>query len=98
LENQHQKIKGYRELSQEEIDLMNEIKEHGEVTKALLNKINLLRNKECELAEKNAVTLDEELENLKPYSASIRCIDLAQDYLQTGQMWLVRSVALPESF
>ena len=26
MENQHQKIKGYRDLSQEEIDLMNEIK------------------------------------------------------------------------
>ena len=30
MENQHQKIKGYRELSQEEIDLMNEGKELAE--------------------------------------------------------------------
>jgi hypothetical protein len=29
MENQHRKIKGYRELSQEEIDLMNEIKSKG---------------------------------------------------------------------
>ena len=29
MENQHRKIKGYRELSQEEIDLMNEIKTKG---------------------------------------------------------------------
>jgi len=29
MENQHRKIKGYRELSQEEIDLMNMIKEQG---------------------------------------------------------------------
>lgn len=29
MENQHRKIKGYRELSQQEIDLMNEIKEKG---------------------------------------------------------------------
>ncbi|GGO89130.1 hypothetical protein GCM10011348_46160 [Marinobacterium nitratireducens] len=27
MENQHRKIKGYRELSQEEIDMMNKIKE-----------------------------------------------------------------------
>lgn len=27
MENQHQKIKGYRDLSQEEIDMMNEAKE-----------------------------------------------------------------------
>ena len=29
MQNQHQKIKGYRDLSQEEIDLMNEIKAKG---------------------------------------------------------------------
>lgn len=29
MENQHRKIKGYRELSQEEIDTMNIIKEKG---------------------------------------------------------------------
>jgi len=27
MENQHRKIKGYRELTQEEIDLMNEVEE-----------------------------------------------------------------------
>ncbi len=29
MENQHQKIKGYRDLTQEEIDLMNKVKEKG---------------------------------------------------------------------
>jgi hypothetical protein len=29
MENQHRQIKGYRELSQEEIDLMNEVKAKG---------------------------------------------------------------------
>jgi hypothetical protein len=29
MENQHREIKGYRELSREEIDTMNEIKERG---------------------------------------------------------------------
>lgn len=29
MENQHRKIKGYRELTQEEVDLMNRIKEKG---------------------------------------------------------------------
>ena len=29
MDNQHRKIKGYRELSLEEIDLMNEIKSKG---------------------------------------------------------------------
>lgn len=29
MDNQHEKIKGYRDLSQEEIDKMNEVKELG---------------------------------------------------------------------
>lgn len=29
MENQHREIKGYRELTQQEIDLMNTIKEQG---------------------------------------------------------------------
>ena len=39
MDNQHRKIKGYRELSQEEIDLVNEIKETGEMLKALVDKV-----------------------------------------------------------
>lgn len=31
-------------------------------------------------------------------SESLRCLQLSQDHLQTGGMWLVRSVALPDSF
>lgn len=41
MENQHQKIKGYRDLSQEEIDLMNEIKAKGAELSVLLTKVNL---------------------------------------------------------
>ena len=41
MENQHQKIKGYRELTQAEIDLMNEVKakgvELGELVDKLMN-------------------------------------------------------------
>lgn len=35
MENQHRKITGYRELSQEEVDLMNRIKEKGRELLAL---------------------------------------------------------------
>jgi hypothetical protein len=38
MENQHRKITGYRELNQDEIDLMNEIKQHGVELKALYDK------------------------------------------------------------
>lgn len=39
MENQHRKIKGYRELSQTEIDLMNEIKTKGAELEELVSKL-----------------------------------------------------------
>lgn len=39
MENQHRKIKGYRELSQEEIDLMNEGKALAEQCQAFIEKL-----------------------------------------------------------
>lgn len=39
MDNQHQKIKGYRDLSQEEIDMMNEGKELAEKVGAWLDKL-----------------------------------------------------------
>jgi hypothetical protein len=39
MDNQHQKIKGYRDLSQTEIDLMNEGKELAEKCGAFIDKL-----------------------------------------------------------
>lgn len=39
MDNQHRKIKGYRDLSQEGIDLMNEIKEKAEEVGALIRRL-----------------------------------------------------------
>ena len=39
MENQHRQIKGYRELSQTEIDAMNEIKTKGAELGALVEKL-----------------------------------------------------------
>lgn len=36
MDNQHEKIKGYRDLSQQEINDMNDIKEEGERLKAII--------------------------------------------------------------
>lgn len=41
MDNQHRKIKGYRELSQTEIDLMNEVKAKGIELDALVKKIQI---------------------------------------------------------
>ena len=39
MDNQHRQIKGYRELSQVEIDLMNEIKDKGKELGELVDKL-----------------------------------------------------------
>ena len=42
MENQHQKIKGYRDLTQEEIDLMNEVKIKGAELGTLIEKLDAM--------------------------------------------------------
>ncbi|MCG3743099.1 hypothetical protein EXA18_06300 [Vibrio cincinnatiensis] len=39
MENQHRKIKGYRELAKDEIDLMNQIKTKGEELHSLVESL-----------------------------------------------------------
>lgn len=87
MENQHRKIKGYRELSQEEIDLMNEAKELEAKCLALHTKIvQHIAEQEtaggearerCRLAEAN------------------RWSSIGKTNLQTAFMALVRSIAQP---
>lgn len=94
MDNQHQKIKGYRDLSQQEIDLMNRIKEHGEKTKQLIKELRTMRgNQYQDFCQNHPVDLSE-----NQLHESLRCLNLASDNLQTGQMWFVRAVALPDSF
>lgn len=40
MENQHRKIKGYRELDQEEINLMNKIKQKGIELQDLIDELH----------------------------------------------------------
>lgn len=50
MDNQHKKIAGYRDLSQEEIDLMNEVKQKGVELEQLISKLERLSmdtNREC---------------------------------------------------
>lgn len=41
MENQHQKIKGYRDLNKTEIDLINAIKTQGEMLQHLIDELRL---------------------------------------------------------
>lgn len=98
MDNQHQKIKGYRELNQDEIDLMNEIKEHGEVTKSLIQKVVDLRISQQDEVLNDIPEPQDSVRILQQVDESIRCINIARESLQTGQMWFVRAIALPDSF
>jgi hypothetical protein len=40
MDNQHREITGYRELTEAEIALMNEVKQHGEDLDALVTKLH----------------------------------------------------------
>jgi len=74
MESQPQQIKGYRDLSQNEIDLMNDAKTKAE-----------------NIGELIGVLKDQKL-------ADPRWLAIAQTTLQQGFMFLVRSIAKPESF
>lgn len=91
MENQHRKITGYRELSQEEIDLMNEIKSHAEATKALLDKVN----RHIEVLLTNCT--GEEAVRINAAQPA-RWHAMARTELQTAFMKLTRAVAQPTSF
>jgi len=89
MENQHQKIKGYRELNQEEIDLMNEIKEKGVELGTLIGKC-----REVDVCEgKNG---DRDHDNVIDEASRWR--EIAKTHLQQGLMALTRSVAKPGFF
>lgn len=85
MENQHRKINGYRDLTQEEIDLINEIKAKAEELHQLHQKVYDLVGSQLgvEAVLRHRVA--------EPY----RWLDIAKTDLQTGVMALTRAVAQP---
>lgn len=73
MDNQHKKISGYRDLSQEEIDLMNQIKTKEKELGELFKKMTAMPDTDK------------------------RSAALGRTNMEQGFMWLVRSVAKPES-
>ena len=82
MENQHKQIKGYRDLTQAEIDTMNEIKECAERVGRLVEKVRTL----------NVHAPDGDT---RPDQ---RWISIGATDLQKGFMALTRSVAKPTTF
>ena len=108
MDNQHKHIKGYRDLTAEEIDLMNRIKAKGEELKALHAEVAARLSTDLEVKSAAAIASKRAPED----EASAECVELrrfqsaeplrwaaiAKTDLQTGLMALVRAVAQPTTF
>lgn len=82
MENQHRKIKGYRELSQEEIDLMNRIKEKGAELLSLAKELEgrLITDEETKrLAARRSVEGHKSLADV-PYNEHSGATDECHEY------------------
>ncbi len=99
MENQHQKIKGYRDLSNEEIFLMNEIKEHGVKLESLIEKLRKYGNSQHNEAKNHGVETEDWTETTRLCRAKpLRWVSLGEDHLQQGLMALTRAVAQTTTF
>ncbi len=91
-----QKISGYRELTQEELDLINEIKAAGDTMASLILKIDA-RNVADQHKAQSMGTADY-TELALSLGESERWKGIARTHLQQGLMALTRSVARPKGF
>ena len=103
MENQHRKITEYRELTKEEIDLMNRIKAIGEEFENLIDAID--EHLREQLAD--AFTLQANRNDEREGTTEINRIDYAEprrwkakakSSVQDGLMFLTRAVAQPTTF
>jgi hypothetical protein len=102
MDNQHKQIKGYRDLSQAEIDLMNRINAHAEETRALVEAVREVVTPALPAIESIPTEPGELVEGVALYAGHAggpwRWICLADDHLQQGYMALTRAVAQPTSY
>jgi hypothetical protein len=95
MDNQHKLIKGYRDLSQGEIDLMNEIKSAGALLESIILKVQEHTKGQFEKAQSEG----NEIEHARLAAADpTTWCSQAKHELQTGLMKLTRSVAQPTFF
>lgn len=91
MENQHRRITGYRELSEADIALMNDIKAFGESLEVLIGRVSESVQRQSRDA------LGPEHERLMNATPARWCAVAKTDF-QTGLMALVRAVAQPTTF
>lgn len=100
MQNQHQKIKGYRELNQEEVDLMNEVKALGPLVEAVIQKVTAYvanQRYNCMNEVNNQVFDVEEYERLCKANPE-KFIALSTDNFQIGLMMLTRAIGQQTTF
>lgn len=85
------KIKGYRDLSQEEIDLINRIKELGPDMEKLIEDIYVHITQE-------SINCSDERADEMLIATPLVWLSEGQLSLQKGLMFLTRAVAQPQSF
>ncbi|MFA3682628.1 hypothetical protein KWD63_03965 [Acinetobacter baumannii] len=100
MDNQHRKINTYRELTQEEVDLMNEIKALGPQIQSIIEKVQnhvSAQRYNCKCDAGQQVHNVDEWDRLEAATPE-RFAAIAKTEFQTGLMYLVRAVAQPTGF
>ena len=109
MENQHRKITGYKELDQQQIDLMNKVKALGPQVESVLAEVAAYIDSQRDEAHGRVFDPEmgskvaygggnEELAARMENSTPERFLALAKTELQTGLMYATRAVAQPEFF
>lgn len=100
MENQHRKITGYRELTPEEVALMNKIKALGQEIEAVFLDVqeHLRVQKYNTMCDANLSVTDPVEHNRLIDATPERFSALAKTEFQTGLMYLTRAVAQPTTF
>lgn len=88
MKDQHTKITGYRDLTQEEIDLMNEIKATGAKLGELIERMEAMP----------PTFHDGSYPEGEPIVIDRRWLAIGKTDIQKGAMAVIRSVTKPKSF
>jgi phosphate uptake regulator len=96
MDNQHREIKGYRELDRDQLDLMNEVKEAGNLIGQMVEKVRKF-NRDRDHATRMEPVNHEELA-AAVQAEHERWLAMARTDLQVGFMKLARAIAKPGFF
>ena len=97
MDNQHKLIKGYRDLTQQEIDLINRVKAIAEEVSKVTEEVIHQKRADYEFMI-DAYNDEEQLEMCEEYCELLEWAEDGKRDLQVGFMKLVRSIAAPTTF